>query len=678
MTQSKINIQRIYLLATLFVFPTISRGVSPMEYFNSLVAGGNLSGFQDGDFTKARFNNPTRLVFDDTGDRLFVADFNNNRIRVVYLNDNNRVGTLAGSGSAGKTDGPFLTATFWGPFALAWIPPDRLAVYDQGDQSLRLVDLNKQVVTTLVASSGNGTQPQPIPSLWDLVYRPQDDCLYFSVPAWGGSGSLQKLDLKSKKLSTVISTNPLLPNPQALCVTNSQMFLADQKLPTIYSVEFGSNTASSASVSLKPFGQGDQILELSFSDGILYGLQTGKNPFIRVGPIKSTPVSLATTWGFFVDNQNPGVEPFMTTQTGQVFGFVASPTEPRKFFVTKPSVNPNSIISFKDYNFDHLWKSYDNSDPGPDVMDFNYPAQKPKNTYRILLSGDSRTFVAPRLVPGPPYKDVDLYGGGFSGTLRMDTMGKKLELFLNTEAALRGVKTHYEVLEWNRKGYALSTYAPTELPPLVKKYNVDMVLGLVGLTGYLDYFMYPLTSEGIPAMYVDPEYILKPLSKRVPAGAAADLYARYKKKVKTDTEKFSYPGEDNYWGFICGADPESRKDLIEMAGRRLQMLTEKIKDKGSPNGNSPKLVLFFIPFRAWPDCAVDFWVDLCNQYSFPFLDLSESFNATKISYYPTATLCCDGHYTAYGNELIGNLLTHYLIENSLIPFDLPKKENRTP
>jgi hypothetical protein len=255
-------------------------------------------------------------------------------------------------------------------------------------------------------------------------------------------------------------------------------------------------------------------------------------------------------------------------------------------------------------------------------------------------------------------------------------MAKQLELFLNTQAAFKGVKTHYEVLEWNRKGEAFPSYANYELPPIVKKYHIDMVLGLVGHTGYMDYFMKPVTKEGIPIYGVDAEFMLKPLSKRVPPGPAADLYAIYKKKVKTDTEKYTYPGQESAWGFSIMQDPDYAKDLIEMTGRRMELLSEKIQGYRSPDGPAPKLVLFHAPFRAWPDFVADFWRDLSAQYHIPYIDLTEAYDALSISYYPAATRCCDGHYTAYGSYLVGYLLSQYLVDDNLVPFETPEPKKK--
>ncbi len=634
-------------------------GTTPMEYFNSLVAGGDEPGYRDGAFVSARFNNPAGLCFDESGKTLYVADSGNHRIRVVNLDNSNEVGTLAGRGAAGKEDGSFDKATFNSPTRIVSLPNNRLADYDAGTTLIRLLDLKTRLVSSV-----------PVPAnIWDMLYRPQDDSLYFSEPE---SKSLGKLDLKSLAISTVFTNDPQLPSPQALCLGNDKFYAADRDSSAVFELSLpDAKTPDQKVVTFKQIGQADHIQGMAYSDGVLYAIQAGAYPFVQVDLPKSKPVSLATAWGFMVDNGNPGAEPLLDFKAGQPVGFSAPPQEPLKFFVSRPGIDKHSIVSLKDYHFDKLWKADNRSDSDSfgHVMDYDYPLEKPRGTYRIFLVGDSRTYIAPEVTPGSSYGDDWFYGAP-----RNYTIGKRLELFLNTEAALRGVKTHFEVLEWNRKGMALSNYAYYELPPVVKRYNIDLVLALEGHPGYDDYYMKPMTSEGIPSQKEDFEYILKPLSQRVPPGVAADLYQRYKKKVTTDTEKFGYPSPNSDTDFICGADPEMRKDLIEMSGRRLQMLSEKLQSMKTPEGYLPKLVLFHVPQRGWDnDCIVSYWRDLCEKYSLPLIDLTKSYNALKIAYYPAATDCCSGHFTAYGSKLVGYLLSRYLIEDQLIPFETADK-----
>src|SRR5581483_10709263 len=119
---------------------------TPMEHFNSLVAGADEADYRDGPFNEARFDHPMGMVFDATGNKLYIADRDNQRIRVIHLDQQNRVETLAGTGAAGKLDGPATLATFDHPTRLALLPEDRLAIYDAGSSLLRVLDLKSQIV----------------------------------------------------------------------------------------------------------------------------------------------------------------------------------------------------------------------------------------------------------------------------------------------------------------------------------------------------------------------------------------------------------------------------------------------------------------------------------------------------------------------------------------------------
>jgi hypothetical protein len=151
-----------------------------------------------------------------------VADSQNNRIRVVNLDQNNEVQTLAGTGIRGNLDGSLLQATFNIPSKLAVLPNNRLVVCDGGNGLIRLVDISKQIVTTVA----KGVNPR------DMVYRQQDDSLYFS-----DSNQVRKLDMKTLVVSMVFANNPLLPSPGALCLYQDSLCIADTTLTDIYQIK---------------------------------------------------------------------------------------------------------------------------------------------------------------------------------------------------------------------------------------------------------------------------------------------------------------------------------------------------------------------------------------------------------------------------------------------------------
>lgn len=615
--------------------------ITPMEYYNSLVAGGDEPGYRDGSFVSARFNDPRGLAFDETGHRLYVADSGNQRIREVDLSRNNEVRTLAGNGAIGSADGPFSNATFNLPSVLAALPGNRLALFDSGNGMIRILDLQNQLVSTVA----RGVTVQ------DMVYRDQDDSLYFSEPY---NKAVEKLDMKSLVVSTLISNKPQVPSPGALCLFQDHLCVADSQLPTIYEIKLDERSFSSADpVSLSPAGNAKDVLALTSSEGRLYAIQKG-GQLIQVGLPVSRPIPFPTAWGYLLKNQDyQGSLALLKIRADHLTGFSTSPLEPRKLFIS----TENSIVSVKDYDFEKWWMAF--QDNASHLTDFDYPAQKPERTFRILMIGTSRNSTAVP-VPSDPNADVDEH----IDSPRVFTYTKRLEFQLNAEAALRNENVHYEILNLTHRGEAISTFGYYEVPGFVKKYDIDLVLGLVDQTGYTDYYSRPMTSDGIPAKSVDHEYSLQPLSRRAISGVALDLIERCKKLKIPISEKQDFPG-DGLWSLFCNGDPQIQNDLKEMTGRRLQLLHEKLKSMRTSGGNCPQLVLFYAPGGALPnDCCASFWNDVCAQYRLKFLDLSEPFNALKISYCPAYA----DHFTAYGNELVALLLDHYLTGNKLIPF----------
>lgn len=76
-------------------------------------AGDGVAGFKDGSSSEAQFNKPHGIAIDATG-AVFVADTYNNRIRRIDGTSGD-VTTIAGSGTAGYTDGPGNSARFSHP-----------------------------------------------------------------------------------------------------------------------------------------------------------------------------------------------------------------------------------------------------------------------------------------------------------------------------------------------------------------------------------------------------------------------------------------------------------------------------------------------------------------------------------------------------------------------------------
>jgi hypothetical protein len=129
---------------------TIRKIVISTGVVSTIAGASGVSGFTDGIGTAARFNNPMGIATDGTS--LFIADRGNNVIRRMNLSTG-EVGTLAGSGSSGSTDGTGSAASFAAP---AGVATDGLNLYvcDTWTNIIRKIAINSAAVTTIAGLAG--------------------------------------------------------------------------------------------------------------------------------------------------------------------------------------------------------------------------------------------------------------------------------------------------------------------------------------------------------------------------------------------------------------------------------------------------------------------------------------------------------------------------------------------
>jgi DNA-binding beta-propeller fold protein YncE len=145
---------------------------------------------------------PGKLLADAATDRLFIADSTNNRVVVTDLGGK-RV-AVAGTGVAGKADGPFTQAQFDDPQGLA-LDGDTLYVADRKNHLIRALDLKGQTVRTV---AGTGEQDRGsrfrggealkvgLNSPWDLLRSGRT--LYIAM---AGHHQIWTINLDSMELS---------------------------------------------------------------------------------------------------------------------------------------------------------------------------------------------------------------------------------------------------------------------------------------------------------------------------------------------------------------------------------------------------------------------------------------------------------------------------------------------
>jgi hypothetical protein len=102
---------------------------------------------------QAALNEPSALALDGQG-RLFIADQNNNRVRVVDL-ATGRIGTFAGTGSAtyDGDEAPATSASLAGPSGLV-VHDGVLYIADTFSSRIRAVHLSTDVISTVVGDGG--------------------------------------------------------------------------------------------------------------------------------------------------------------------------------------------------------------------------------------------------------------------------------------------------------------------------------------------------------------------------------------------------------------------------------------------------------------------------------------------------------------------------------------------
>jgi hypothetical protein len=137
------------------------RAIAPNGSVTTVAGGGPCGvgggGFVDGPGLVARFRYPRDLVADGHGS-LYVADTNNNSVRMIDLNQpSHPVVTLAGH-VRGFADGPAAKASFANPWGIAVGGPDpdhqALFVSDTYNHRIRRIDLQgaNHVVTTIAGT----------------------------------------------------------------------------------------------------------------------------------------------------------------------------------------------------------------------------------------------------------------------------------------------------------------------------------------------------------------------------------------------------------------------------------------------------------------------------------------------------------------------------------------------
>ena len=128
------------------------RAISPSGFVTTVTGINGTATFQDGALSTARFNSPNELTVTPDGS-IYVADYNNNRIRKI---SGNTVSTFAGNGASGSNDATGALATFDGPWGITSDSSGNLYVTDSRNDKIRKIT-SGGVVTTIAGSGDTGS-----------------------------------------------------------------------------------------------------------------------------------------------------------------------------------------------------------------------------------------------------------------------------------------------------------------------------------------------------------------------------------------------------------------------------------------------------------------------------------------------------------------------------------------
>ncbi len=129
-----------------------------LTYTVSTLAGSGTAGLADGPGTSAALSRPAAVALDGQGN-VYVADRDNHCIRKI--SPAGVVSLLAGTGVAGRTDGPGPTAQFDSPQGIAVSAQGTVYVADTNNNLIRTIT-PAGVVSTWAGAAGFGLQDGPV------------------------------------------------------------------------------------------------------------------------------------------------------------------------------------------------------------------------------------------------------------------------------------------------------------------------------------------------------------------------------------------------------------------------------------------------------------------------------------------------------------------------------------
>ena len=211
---------------------------------------------------------PGKVLADEAGGRLFIADTNHNRIIVSSFDGD--VQQVIGTGEEALVDGPLAHSAFNHPQGMA-VDGDILYVADTENHAIRRVDLRAGQVKTIAGTGEQGydrTGGRPgrstsLSSPWDVVLH--NDVVYIAM---AGIHQLWSLDLQTGIVGPyagsgreAITDGPLatsaLAQPSGITTDGERLFFADSETSSIRNCDLDPNGSVRTLIGLGLFEFGD-------------------------------------------------------------------------------------------------------------------------------------------------------------------------------------------------------------------------------------------------------------------------------------------------------------------------------------------------------------------------------------------------------------------------------------
>jgi DNA-binding beta-propeller fold protein YncE len=260
---------------------------------------------------------PGKVVADEPGNRLFIADSTHHRIVITDLAGKKIA--IAGSGEQGFKDGAFDEAKFSDPQGMTLVSKDKdeiLYVADRKNHAIRALDLKNQTVKTV---AGTGKQGRDVgaravggPALkvglnspWDLMYH--NGKIYIAMAGhhqiWTYTPSTYRVDpFAGSGQEEIIDGPPKMAafaQPSGLATDGTRLWVADSETSSIRVMALSgkSDVKSVVGQGLFEFGDiegtGNEVrlqhaLGVAYRSGMLYVADTYNSKIKLIDPAKRT------------------------------------------------------------------------------------------------------------------------------------------------------------------------------------------------------------------------------------------------------------------------------------------------------------------------------------------------------------------------------------------------------